>query len=72
MEQKEISKLHRDLLIARNERVVEAAQFLGERKAQMQETVNAIAAEIGVNPNESWAMTPDMRFFEKRETPAPK
>jgi hypothetical protein len=70
MEQKEISKLHRDLLIARNERVVEAAQFLGERKSQMQETVNAIAAELGINPDEKWAMNPDMRFFEKRETPA--
>jgi hypothetical protein len=69
VEQKEISKLHRDLLLSRNERIVEAAQFLSERKAQMQETINAVAVEMGLGIKEEWRLSNDMRFFEKREIP---
>ena len=36
--------------------------------ADLQATINSIAIELGINPDENWRLTPDLAAFEKPET----
>ena len=70
---KELSKLHRELLTLRYERIYEATRFLEQRKAEIQSSVNLIATELGIDVvKEHWDLSPDLSTFTKREPlPAP-
>jgi phage terminase small subunit len=41
-------------------------------QADLQATLNTIASELGIDPNEHWTLSPDLTRLEKMEPPTKK
>ena len=65
MERKELLKSQQELLRLKMGQV-NAAQ------ADLQATLNTIASELGIDPNEHWTLSPDLTRLEKMEPPTKK
>ena len=65
MERKELLKSQQELIR------LKMAQ-INAVQAEAQATVNLIAAELGIDPNEKWNLSADGKFFEKVESPEEK
>lgn len=60
MERKELLKSQRALM------QIKVAQA-DAAQAEAQATINLIASELGIDPKETWRLTPDGAAFEKPE-----
>ena len=65
MERKELLKSQQELLRLKQAQA-QAAQ------ADLQATLNTIASELGIDPNERWTLSPDLTRLEKMEPPTKK
>jgi len=65
MERKELLKSQRELIAIRLAQA-QAAQ------SEFQATLNQVALELGIDPNEKWRLTDDGAFFERQEKPENK
>lgn len=65
MERKSLLKSHQELVR------LKMAQ-LNAFQAEVQATVNLIASELGIDPNEKWSLSEDGSMFVKVEPPKEK
>jgi glycyl-tRNA synthetase beta subunit len=69
MDKKTLSPIHRELIQLRNVRFQEALGLARQREAELRNTLELIAKELGADlSKETWTVSDDGMFLEKVET----
>jgi len=67
MESKKLLASQRNLIALKKEMAENAIRQAQAMNAELQQTINLCASELGIDLKESWNLSEDGGYFEKRE-----